>query len=179
MVERARERLATEAAEGRVEFTCQDLAELTLPITADRVFSNAVFHWIPDQPGLFRRLAAVLVREDGWSPSTAGTATWPRRWPGSKPCSPPGSTTSGFPTYRIPWTFNGPEETAGWLEDAGFESPECWLQERWPRPEDPRGFFAASFLAPVRELLPDELFPSFWTGRWPPWVSPRPSTTFV
>ncbi len=161
MVERARERLATEAAEGRVEFLCQDLTEAAIPVTSDRIFSNAVFHWIPDHPRLFGHLATLLDSGGRLVAQYGGRGNVAEAVEGIEAVLATGEYDQWLSTYRIPWTFNGPEETAGWLEDAGFESPECWLQERTARPEDPRGFFAASFLAPVRELLPDELFPEF------------------
>ncbi|MDQ2622315.1 MAG: class I SAM-dependent methyltransferase, partial [Actinomycetota bacterium] len=161
MAERARERLATEAAEGRVDFSCQNLARLELPRTADRVFSNAVFHWIPDHPELFRRLAAVLKPGGRLVAQYGGRGNVAEAVAGIESVLATGEYDEWLSTYRIPWTFNGPEETAGWLEEAGFEAPECWLQERLASPEDPRGFFAASFLAPVRELLPEERFDEF------------------
>lgn len=161
MIARAGERLADAVAAGRVELLRRDLVELDLDRAADRVFSNAVFHWVPDQPRLFRRLAAALrpggrlVAEYGGrgnvaaqEEAIAAVAAEPRyrEW---------------LAGYRSPWTFAGPEETAEWLLAAGFEQPECWLEERTARPEDPRGFFEASFLAPIRERLPADLFPRF------------------
>ncbi|MGH2844354.1 MAG: class I SAM-dependent methyltransferase, partial [Solirubrobacteraceae bacterium] len=51
----------TRAALGeRVTVLCQDLTELSMPEPVDVVFSNATFHWIPDHPKLFGRLAAAL-----------------------------------------------------------------------------------------------------------------------
>lgn len=161
MVDRARERLATEAAEGRVEFSCQNLAELTLDRPVDRVFSNAVFHWIPDHPALFRRLAGVLRPGGRLVAQYGGRGNVAEAVAGIESVLATGEYDEWLSSYTIPWTFNGPDETAAWLEEAGFESPECWLQERTAAPEDPRGFFEASFLAPIRELLPEELFPGF------------------
>src|SRR5579862_3895468 len=55
MVEHTRDALGD-----RVTAFCQDLTELSLPEPVDAIFSNATFHWIPDHPKLFARLAAAL-----------------------------------------------------------------------------------------------------------------------
>lgn len=60
MIAESERRLADLAAAGRVEFTCQDLASFKLARRVDRVFSNAVLHWVPDHPSLFRRFAECL-----------------------------------------------------------------------------------------------------------------------
>src|SRR3954453_22257666 len=52
MVEQARERLDP----ARTTLVHSDLLELALDEEADAVFSNAVFHWVPDHPRLFERL---------------------------------------------------------------------------------------------------------------------------
>ncbi len=56
MVEHAREALDGE----RVTVFRADLAELELDEPVDAVFSNAVFHWIPDHDRLFERMHAAL-----------------------------------------------------------------------------------------------------------------------
>lgn len=161
MVAEAERRLSEQIAAGRVELSCQDLSRLALPAPADRIFSNAVFHWIPDHPALFRRLAAALRPEGRLVAQYGGRGNVAAPVAAIEATIATGEYDRWLSGYSSPWTFAGPEETAGWLEEAGFVSPECWLEERLARPEDPEGFFAASFLAPIRELLPDEVFPDF------------------
>src|SRR4051812_705989 len=55
MIEKARERLGPDA-----DIRVVDLAELDLGEQVDAIFSNAVFHWIPDHDRLFARLHAAL-----------------------------------------------------------------------------------------------------------------------
>src|SRR3954454_20489704 len=55
MVRHAREALGDRATVLRA-----DLAQLALDEPVDAVFSNAVFHWVPDHDALFRSLRAVL-----------------------------------------------------------------------------------------------------------------------
>ena len=55
MVEHAREVL-----DERATVFCADLAQLELDEPVDAVFSNAVFHWVPDHEQLFERMFAAL-----------------------------------------------------------------------------------------------------------------------
>ncbi|MCO5316191.1 MAG: methyltransferase domain-containing protein [Solirubrobacterales bacterium] len=161
MIAEAERHLSAFADQGRVSFTCQDLGEFQLDIPVDRVFSNAVFHWVPDHPALFRRLAAALrpggrlVAQYGGSGNVTEQVTAIRELVACGDFSP------WLDGYRTPWTFNGPTETARWLVEAGFDRPECDLEERIARPEDPRRFFETSFLAEVRERLPEQELPRF------------------
>ena len=49
----------------RVEFHQADLTNLKLQRQVDGVFSNAVFHWVPDHDSLFRSLFAA-IKPGGW-----------------------------------------------------------------------------------------------------------------
>jgi len=161
MIAEAERHLAGAAASGQVGFSCQDLAGFSLPHRVDRVFSNAVFHWVGDHPALFLRLAAVL------RPGGRLVAQYGGRGNAARPVAAitdllrSGEFDRWLSGYGVPWTFSRPEETAGWLREAGFEDPDCRLENRTARPEDPRAFFETSFLAGVRERLPGNVFPGF------------------
>lgn len=161
MIAEAERHLAAAAAEGRVGFTCQDLASFELDSPVDRVFSNAVLHWVSGHPALLRRFAAAL------RPGGRLVAQYGGRGNVAEPVAAITQLVEGgdfdrwLAGYRTPWTFNGPEETAAWLREAGFEQPECWLEDRVARPENPRAFFETSFLSEVRERLPEGVFPEF------------------
>ncbi len=58
MLEVARERLKHSG--DRVQFFRNDLANFVLPEPVDGIFSNAVFHWVPDHDSLFRSLFKAL-----------------------------------------------------------------------------------------------------------------------
>jgi trans-aconitate methyltransferase len=58
MVGLARERLAKYGM--RAEVLRADLADFQLPQPVDVIFSNAVFHWVPDHDALFRNLYRAL-----------------------------------------------------------------------------------------------------------------------
>lgn len=62
MLAQARERLG---AYPRVEFVQASLEQFTLSAPVDGVFSNAVFHWVPDHAKMFRALHGAL-RPGGW-----------------------------------------------------------------------------------------------------------------
>jgi trans-aconitate 2-methyltransferase len=63
MLKTARERLRNDL--DRVELRHADLTDFTLPKPVDGIFSNAVFHWVPDHSAMFRSLFAAL-KPKGW-----------------------------------------------------------------------------------------------------------------
>lgn len=150
MVENAAARLGDDP---RTTFICQDLTELKLQAPVDHVFSNATFHWIDDHDQLFRSLAGVtrpggsLVAQCGGRGNVAEEVAAMRVVNAEEPFA------EKLGADFAPWNFAGPEETEVRLIEAGYENVECWLEERIARPEDPKGFFEASFLAPARQIL--------------------------
>jgi trans-aconitate 2-methyltransferase len=44
-----------------LRFEQRDIAEFESPADFDLIFSNAALHWVPDHPGLLRRLTAALA----------------------------------------------------------------------------------------------------------------------
>jgi trans-aconitate 2-methyltransferase len=63
MLDQARQRLA--AFGERVEFVHGSLQEFALKMPVDGIFSNAVFHWVPDHAEMFRCLHRAL-KPGGW-----------------------------------------------------------------------------------------------------------------
>jgi len=63
MLEQAKQRLAKFA--GRVEFVHGSLQDFELADKVDGIFSNAVFHWVPDHAAMFRSLHGAL-KPGGW-----------------------------------------------------------------------------------------------------------------
>ncbi|MDP8942867.1 MAG: methyltransferase domain-containing protein [Actinomycetota bacterium] len=156
MVARARERLGQ-----GVEVSEADLAELRLEEPVDAVFSNAVFHWIPDHGRLFRALHGALrpggrlVAQCGGRGNVAALSEAIGR-------------VSARPPFAIhlegrpkPWTFAAPEEAAAALDAAGFRGVECWLEPKPVRPPSPRDYLATVTLGHHLEQLPGELGDDF------------------
>lgn len=63
MLEHAQQRLAKFGE--RVEFVHASLEDFVLTKPVDGIFSNAVFHWVPDHAKMFRTLRNAL-KFDGW-----------------------------------------------------------------------------------------------------------------
>jgi trans-aconitate 2-methyltransferase len=156
MVEMTREKLGD-----RVDARVADLAELELGEQVDAVFSNAVFHWVPDHERLFARMHAALkpggrmVAQCGGKGNVAalrdvlvGVAADERFEP-------------HFRDFEGGWNFAAPEETEERLGAAGFEQGECWLQEKLVRPEEPKPFLRTVTLGPHLGQLPEELHDPF------------------
>jgi len=56
-----------------------------------------------------------------------------------------------------PWNFTTDEQARGWLENAGFEQVEAWLEE-WPMtPREPEDYIRTVCLGHHLQRLPEEL----------------------
>jgi trans-aconitate 2-methyltransferase len=156
MVEHAREALDERATVFR-----SDLVELELDREVDAVFSNAVFHWIPDHQRLFERMYAVL-RPSGVLIAQCGgegnTARLHEAWSavGAREPYAPYLTD-----WKRPWNFASAEETADRLRRAGFEEVDTWLEPYPVTPEEPSAYLRTVCLGPHLELMPEDLHASF------------------
>jgi trans-aconitate 2-methyltransferase len=152
MVARARETIGD-----RAEVREGDLAALDLHEEVDLVYSNAVFHWVPDHENLFRRLFAALrpggrlVAQCGGHGNVASLIAVIAEV-GSQP-----RFAEHFSGMSSGLNFATPEDTAARLGAAGFEDTRCWLQRKDTRPTEPKAFLATVTLGPQLERLPEEL----------------------
>lgn len=158
MLEQAAVQLAD--ASDRVTFHRSDLTELAVDEPVDLVFSNAVFHWIPDHDALFARLAAAcapggrLVAQCGGAGNIAGVIEAIAAVSGQEPFA------AHLSDFERDWHFAGPDETRARLEGAGFTDVRTNLE---PRPVRlATGGPAERFLATVvlrlhLDVLPEEL----------------------
>jgi trans-aconitate 2-methyltransferase len=160
--------IAVDASEGMVEMTREklgdrvdarvgDLAELELEEPVDAVFSNAVFHWLPDHDALFARMFAALkpggrlVAQCGGKGNVASLIGVLVEVAADERFEP------HFRDFTGGWNFRGPEETEERLRGAGFEDVSCWLQDKEVRPEEPEAFVRTVTLGPHLAKLPEEL----------------------
>jgi trans-aconitate 2-methyltransferase len=153
MLEQARVRLA-----GRpVELIRADLAQLELPRPVDAVFSNAVFHWVPDHDALFRALFTAL-RPGGRLVAQCGGKGNIERFH-ALACEV--GDTDPFAPYLAGWTrpqnFADVEETEQRLRGAGFESIEVWLEPLPVVPDSTEDYLRSVCLGPLVQRLPEEL----------------------
>jgi trans-aconitate 2-methyltransferase len=152
MVEHAREQLGD-----RATVLQSDLQELVLDDPVDAVFSNAVFHWIPDHELLFRRMHDAL-RPGGRMVAQCGGEGNVERFHGlaaKVAARPPFAEHLGG--WDGPWNFAGPEVTRERLLRAGFAEAETWL-EPWPvHPDEPREFIRTVCLGYHLPRLPEDL----------------------
>jgi trans-aconitate 2-methyltransferase len=156
MVEKARERLGSRADVRQV-----DLSELDLGEQVDVVFSNAVFHWVPDHDRLFARLHAALrpggclVAQCGGQGNVASFLRAVAEVVAQE------RFAHHFEGFEGGWNFASDTETAERLERSGFEHIDCWL-EPWPvRPDEPYDFVRTVTLGPHLARLPEELHRPF------------------
>jgi trans-aconitate 2-methyltransferase len=154
MVEQARAALDP----ARTTAFAADLLDLELDEPVDAAISTAVFHWVPDHDGLFRRLYAAL-RPGGRLEAQCGGAGNVERFH----TGPLAATVAEEPFaahlagWEGPWNFATPEATAARLERAGFADVRCWLEARPVRPPEPRSFVRVVCLGHHLDRLPEEL----------------------
>lgn len=138
-----------------------DLAELELEEPVDAIFSNAVFHWVPDHERLFARLHGALVPGGRLVAQCGGLGNVERfhavvREVGGE--SPFGPHLAG---WAGPWNFAAPAETAARLERVGFEEVETWLEPRPIVPELTEDYLRTVCLGHHLERLPAGLRDAF------------------
>jgi trans-aconitate 2-methyltransferase len=157
MVENARQALGPD-----VDVFVSDLVDLELDQQVDAVFSNAVFHWVPDHPRLFQRLFAALrpggrlVAQCGGRGNVEGFLEVTDRVAGQQPFR---EHFDGWESR--PWHFEGPEVTEEALRLAGFSEIRCWLEDSPETPEHPDEFLRVVCLGPHIDRLPPELHDQF------------------
>jgi trans-aconitate 2-methyltransferase len=152
MVEHAREALGDRATVFE-----SDLQELLLDEPVDAVFSNAVFHWVPDHDLLFRRMHDALRPGGGISAQCGGEGNVEGFHGVASEVGAQEPYAKYFDGWGGPWNFAGAEETAQRLERAGFTDVETWLHP-WPvTPDEPRAFIRTVCLGPHLARLPEEL----------------------
>jgi trans-aconitate 2-methyltransferase len=152
MVAAARERVGD-----RAEVFQADLADFTLDEPVDAVFSNAVFHWVPDHDALFRCLHAALRPGGRLVAQCGGRGNVERFHETAREVG----EREPFATYLAgwvgPWNFAGSEETAERLERAGFTAVECGLEPRPVVPEYTEEYLRTVCLGHHIERLPEHL----------------------
>jgi len=151
MIAKAREVLGPD-----VDLRVLSLTDIDLDQEVDVVFSNAVFHWIPDLDLLFSRLHRALkfggrlVAQCGGQGNVA-------------PLVQAIDEVSAEPRYAAhladmerPWNFIAPEDAEPSLHAAGFEDVRCWLVDKRIAPDQPLEFLTTATLGSHLARLPDE-----------------------
>jgi trans-aconitate 2-methyltransferase len=158
----------------RVTALCQDLTELALPEQVDAIFSNATFHWIPDHPKLFGRLAAALKPGGQLVAQCGGFGNIDRFRVLADEVAGTDEFAAYFTDWQGPWNYARADITAERLIAAGFVDVETWLEPKPTPLEDPEPFVRTVCLVRHLDRLPAELHDSFIRA-----VLARAGTPFV
>jgi len=152
--------MVTEAAAAlgdRATVRQSDLVTLEVDEPVDAVFSNAVFHWVPDHPALFARLHAAL-RPGGQLVAQCGGRGNIERFHGlAREVAAQDPYAEYLGGWEGPWNFARAEETRERVRAAGFHEVETWLEESPVRPPEPENFLRVVCLGHHLEALPEEL----------------------
>jgi trans-aconitate 2-methyltransferase len=145
----------------RATLVHSDLLELDLDEAVDRVFSNAVFHWVHDHEALFRTMHRALRpggRMEAQCGGAGNVATVVEALAHVSARDPFRSHLEGFEPHH----FATPEETEAILTAVGFEDVTTGLVD-WPvRPPEPREFIRSVCIGAQTERLPEELRADFF-----------------
>jgi trans-aconitate 2-methyltransferase len=153
MVERARASLDRE----RATVLEADLAELRLDEPVDAVFSNAVFHWVPDHQALFGGLFEALRPGGRLEAQCGGEGNVERFHAVARRVAEREPFAAFLAGWTGPWNFAGADQTAERLRAAGFEGVSAGLKP-WPvAPEEPVEYLRTVCLGHHLERLPEEL----------------------
>ena len=160
MIAKARETLAAEIAAGRAEVRQAGVYDFAPAEAekADLLFSNAVFHWVPDHARLWRAVAGWmmpggrLVAQYGGQGNLGPEVDLIRRITSEAPFE-----RSMGPEFRTT-TFSGEAETRAMLEAAGFASVTTSLEPRLREFADEpayEAFLKTVILRPYRQFMPE------------------------
>jgi len=152
MVEKARATLG-----GVADVRLADLAELELDAPVDAVFSNAVFHWVPDSAKLFGALHGCLVPGGRLVAQCGGEGNVASVSAATGEVGSRAPFAEFRPDLERAWTFRSAEDAARGLEAAGFVDVRCWLEPKPVTLAEPHAYLATAVLPLHLERLPEEL----------------------
>lgn len=153
MVEHAREALDPD----RATVFQADLAKLTLDVPVDAVFSNAVFHWVPDHDALFGHLFAAMKPGAALVAQCGGAGNVERFHQAARAVAAEPPYAEHLSGWEGPWNFASAELTAERLAAAGFTEIDTWLEPYPVVPEDRTGYLRSVCLGYHLLRLPEEL----------------------
>jgi trans-aconitate 2-methyltransferase len=138
-----------------------DLADFELPAPVDAVFSNAVFHWVPDHDALFARLFAALKPGGRLVAQCGGHGNIARFRQAADAVGGRAPYAAHLAGFTGVWNYQTAEATTQRLADAGFADIETWLQPWETTPDEPEAFVRTICLNPQLDHLPAELHDAF------------------
>lgn len=156
MLEVARSRLGEET---NIRLLRADLSALPLAGAVDMIFSNAVFHWIPDHESLFGSLAGALRPGGRLVAQCGGHGNLARTYAVSRAVAASPRFAAFLRSFREPFLFATAEDTERSLRLAGFIEIEVSLTPAptpFPTRQAFRDFVATVIVRPYLEALPSE-----------------------
>jgi trans-aconitate 2-methyltransferase len=162
MMEQARWRLSKFGA--RVEFVEASLQEFALKRPVDGVFSNAVFHWVPDHAMMFRSLHRAL-KPGGWLVAEfGGVGNLAKTLQRAQFVAKAAPFAAHIKEFEAGPHFEDVASTRQRMEAAGFTVNEAELCTRHPRFEHRERyetFLQTVILRQPMAELPESLRPEF------------------
>lgn len=155
MIEAARARLGDAP---NLDLRAADLSMLDLGgVRCDAILSTATFHWIPDHPGLFRRLRASLRDGGRMAAQCGGLGNIDTIHAAAAAVAAGRPFAPHLSGWHGPWNFRHPDDARDDLLAAGFREARCRLVPRAVTPDDPREWFRTIVLGSHLQQIPADL----------------------
>lgn len=162
MIQSAQERL--QAVANRVDFHRSDLSTFDLPQPVDGIFSNAVFHWVPDHDALFCALFRAL-KPGGWLIAQfGGEGNLSRLKARTRELGNVEPFSKYIENFRDGSHYESEPATRARLENAGFAEIETGRHPepvQFSNPAHLKAFVSKVNLHRYLAALPDELSEQF------------------
>lgn len=152
MVEEARAALGERATVFQAS-----LQEVTVPEPVDAVFSNAVFHWVPEHDAMFRRLFAALRPGGRLVAQCGGAGNVERFLTHARAVALEEPYADHLAGWEGPWNFATAEQTRDRLLAAGFTDVSTWLEPAPVHPPEPLEYLRTVCLGHHLAALPEPL----------------------
>jgi trans-aconitate 2-methyltransferase len=123
----------------------------------DVVFSNAVFHWVPDHDALFARLHAALGPGGRLVAQCGGAGNVERFHAVAREVGDAEPFAEYLAGWGGPWNMAGREETERRLLEAGFDDVRVWLEPHPVVPDYTLEYLRTVCLGHHVERLPEDL----------------------
>lgn len=162
MLEQARQRLAPFGRQ--IEFMQASLQEFELAAKVDGIFSNAVFHWVPDHDVMFRKLHEAL-KPGGWLVAQfGGVGNLARTYRRAYEVAANAPFHQYLAGHEEGAHFENSESTRAHMETVGFHVSEAKLHTvlpRFDRKERYQAFLQTVVLRNATARLPEPLQKQF------------------
>jgi len=113
-----------------LQFICLDATNIDLQQTFDRVFSNAVLHWVHDQPAVLRSVRNLLSPDGSLLFQLGGEGNAAELIATIQAVQQSPNWRHYFQQFQFPYLFPSVADYSWWLQETGFAAQRVELLDR-------------------------------------------------